>query len=176
MSKAKNYGRTKNNLQSTTVKILFQCPICAQSASLDLNREIFEPSDNLTTISVPKGLICDHCFQAFIDKNYTIRGYQKVDFELNQKEPLGGFKDSKEEKTELSKEEEQKEPQEVDFTQILLTQNKLIYDPEKPQKNNTKRRASLKSIYEDFWEFIPHDNKQFRKFIKNDKRRIHYIF
>ncbi|MFX0073522.1 MAG: hypothetical protein ACFFAO_20795, partial [Candidatus Hermodarchaeota archaeon] len=36
--------------------------------------------------SVPKGLICNHNFQAFIDKNFIVRGYQKIDFELSKME------------------------------------------------------------------------------------------
>ncbi|MFX1452620.1 MAG: hypothetical protein ACFFCM_17415, partial [Promethearchaeota archaeon] len=41
---------------------------------------------HLTTISIPSGSVCDHGFQAFVDKNYKVRGYQIVDFEFSHME------------------------------------------------------------------------------------------
>jgi len=38
----------------------------------------------LTTVSIPFGLICNHSFNAFIDKKFKVRGYQKVDFEISK--------------------------------------------------------------------------------------------
>ncbi|MEJ2277681.1 MAG: hypothetical protein P8Y70_08025 [Candidatus Lokiarchaeota archaeon] len=35
---------------------------------------------------LPSGLVCEHSFQTFVDKNFLIRGYQKVDFELSKME------------------------------------------------------------------------------------------
>ena len=48
--------------------------------------KIIDQSKQLTTISVPLGLVCNHNFQTFIDKNFVIRGYQKVDFDLSSME------------------------------------------------------------------------------------------
>jgi hypothetical protein len=62
--------------------ITFICPICKTKKELRFPKSVVDENKNLTTISIPKGLICAHHFQAFIDKNYNIRGYQKVDFEF----------------------------------------------------------------------------------------------
>ncbi len=42
----------------------------------------------MTTVSIQKDEICEHHFQAFIDKDFRIRGYQKVDFEIESKRKL----------------------------------------------------------------------------------------
>jgi hypothetical protein len=41
-------------------------------------------------------MICEHHFQLFIDKNFAIRGYQKVDFQAN---------DAKSQKSKMTLEE-----------------------------------------------------------------------
>jgi len=48
--------------------------------------QIINQSNQLSTVSIPSGLVCKHTFQAFIDKNFKVRGYQKVDFELSSME------------------------------------------------------------------------------------------
>ncbi|MBN1800637.1 MAG: hypothetical protein JW891_03980 [Candidatus Lokiarchaeota archaeon] len=61
------------------------CPICQKKKKFYLPRNILK-KNGLTTISIPKDTVCTHHFQAFIDKDLQVRGYQKVDFEL-----LGDF-------------------------------------------------------------------------------------
>jgi len=70
---------TVTNFQKT---IIFQCPTCNQKKRLDVP-ELNNLSGNLATISVSAGMVCSHSFQAFIDRDLKIRGYQKVDYELN---------------------------------------------------------------------------------------------
>jgi hypothetical protein len=65
-----------------SILITFICPICKTQKELRFPKSVVDENKNLITISIPKGLICAHHFQAFIDKNYNIRGYQKVDFEF----------------------------------------------------------------------------------------------
>ncbi len=57
------------------------CPTCQKAKKIYLPRNILK-KNGLTTISIPKDSVCIHHFQAFIDKNLNVRGYQKVDFEL----------------------------------------------------------------------------------------------
>ncbi len=71
------------NLPKIVQSIKISCPICNSTKEIDLPLEIINESKHLTTISISKGKICDHHFQLFIDKNFVIRGYQKVDFEVN---------------------------------------------------------------------------------------------
>jgi len=67
-------------------KITLECPICNTRNHLSIPTKIINESKQLTTISVPKNLICNHHFQVFVDKNFKIRGYQKIDFELSRME------------------------------------------------------------------------------------------
>lgn len=174
MSKAKNIENINNPVQSTTVKILFRCPVCAKSAHLNFGRKIFESSEHLTTISVSKDVICDHGFHAFVDKNYQVRGYQRIDFEVhkdkikkNTKNNLGI--------NETHKKNERKIEKKIDFKQFNLNKNELTYYPKSLKNTNPESKSSLKNIYEDFWEYIPNDNKKFKEYINKDKRRIHFI-
>ena len=60
------------------------CPKCQTKKIINVPIKIINQSKQLTTVSVPLGLICNHSFQAFIDKNFKVRAYQKVDFELSR--------------------------------------------------------------------------------------------
>ncbi|MFX1275079.1 MAG: hypothetical protein ACFFBP_18620 [Promethearchaeota archaeon] len=57
------------------------CPICQQKKLIHVPQNMLK-KDGLTTISIPREVVCNHHFQIFIDKNFKIRGYQKVDLEL----------------------------------------------------------------------------------------------
>jgi len=59
------------------------CPICKNSKEIAIPKY---KSTHLITVSIPKGMVCEHHFQAFIDKNYVIRGYQKVDIDLKEQD------------------------------------------------------------------------------------------
>ncbi len=64
-------------------EIAIVCPICQASKKLCIPKSIINESKQLSTISIPKKLVCDHHFQVFVDKNFVVRGYQKVDFEID---------------------------------------------------------------------------------------------
>jgi hypothetical protein len=63
-------------------KLSISCPICHTKKLIELPSSIVDKSKELTTISIPKDKVCNHHFQFFLDKNFIIRGYQKVDYEL----------------------------------------------------------------------------------------------
>lgn len=65
-------------------KLSISCPICQAKEVIDVPISIIDQSKHLTTISIPKGKVCKHHFQIFVDKNFAIRGFQKVDYELNK--------------------------------------------------------------------------------------------
>jgi len=71
----------------------FICPTCKAEKELLISESIISQSKNLTTISIQKNEICEHHFQAFVDKDFKVRGYQKVDFEIVSKKkfPKGDF-------------------------------------------------------------------------------------
>ena len=68
--------------------IIITCPQCTQKKKLKIPVQVINQAKQLTTISVPSGICCEHGFQAFVDKNFKIRGYQRVDFEFSKMEIL----------------------------------------------------------------------------------------
>jgi hypothetical protein len=62
--------------------ILAICPTCKSKKELKIPTKIINQSKQLTTVSIPSGTVCEHSFQSFVDKNFVVRGYQKVDFEF----------------------------------------------------------------------------------------------
>ena len=79
MKSRSGFDLTVINIQKA---IVFQCPTCNQKKRLDIP-DLNNLSGNLATISISAGMVCPHTFQAFVDKDLKIRGYQKVDYELN---------------------------------------------------------------------------------------------
>ena len=61
------------------------------------SKKIINQSKQLTTVSIPSGLCCEHGFQAFIDKQFKVKGYQQVDFDFSKVE----FLEDKEEEKNL---------------------------------------------------------------------------
>jgi hypothetical protein len=165
------------------------CPVCKSKKELKFPKLIINKSRQLTTISIPKGLICDHHFQAFLDTNFAVRGYQKVDFEfaydlinnnkksknkLNDKKLLdnlileGNYVGYKLENTNKAKKKN------LFITEEVINSPKKVKNiPKQPLLENTNKRKkmTLKEIYEEFWEFIDNDNNDFKDFIQKDSRR-----
>ena len=74
--------QTRLNEEEENHIIKFTCPVCRAYKYVNIPKSVINSAHQLTTVSIPKGLVCRHHFQAFVDKNFAIRGYQKVDFEL----------------------------------------------------------------------------------------------
>ena len=66
--------------------ILIVCPTCGVKKDLKFPTKIINQAKQLTTVSIPAGTVCEHGFQSFVDKNFKVRGYQKVDFEFTHME------------------------------------------------------------------------------------------
>ncbi|MFX1313020.1 MAG: hypothetical protein ACFFHD_10445, partial [Promethearchaeota archaeon] len=71
-----------------TNKIQVICPICKTADIIGIPEKHVKNNNRLITVSIQKGLICPHHFQVFLDKNFQIRGYQKVDLELNKENSI----------------------------------------------------------------------------------------
>ncbi len=87
--------------KSTEEKELFEtirviCPTCSKGKELKIPSKIINQSKTLTTVSIPSGAVCEHSFQSFVDKNFKVRGYQKVDFEFTHMEYYEGGGESSE--------------------------------------------------------------------------------
>ena len=78
-------------IEDLTVKedyqnILVICPTCKTKKDLTIPTKIINQAKQLTTVSIPSGAVCEHSFQSFVDKNFKVRGYQKIDFEFTHME------------------------------------------------------------------------------------------
>ncbi|MHA1147740.1 MAG: hypothetical protein ACTSR8_05805 [Promethearchaeota archaeon] len=151
-------------------QVRIDCPICKTIKKINIPIKIIKHSLNLTTISIPKGYVCEHHFQLFIDKNFKVRGYQTVDYEFEKANSLN-FRV----KTKINNNLQL-------FDDILLDGNYLKYSPKfitadklirenKSPPPRKKGDINLERIYEEFWELIDDDNEEFQEFIKKDKRR-----
>ncbi|MFX0137365.1 MAG: hypothetical protein ACFFDN_27245 [Candidatus Hodarchaeota archaeon] len=162
-------------IPNKTNKIQVICPICKTRDIVGIPRSRLNRTSQLTTISIHKGLICPHHFQFFMDNNFQIRGYQKVDLELNQgnseslRNGVKAFKQFENESADL-------------FEKLILDGNKVKYQPldddtiterSGSQEENISKRKKMtsKEIYEEFWEFIDDNNENFLEFIIKDDRR-----
>ena len=149
-------------------EVKVSCPICKTEKVLKFPKSVINQAKQLTTISLPKGLVCDHHFQAFVDKNFTVRGYQKVDFEF-------AYDVLKKKNPEMI-EDLEKEHDFIDS--LILEENYVEYLPknrEQPMKKKdsatNSKKMTLCEIYEEFWEYIDQDNEEFKEFIQKDPRR-----
>lgn len=160
---------------SINKQVQLVCPVCKSQKILKLPESVLNQTGQLTTISIPNGLVCDHHFQAFVDKQFKVRGYQKVDFEIKQKD--------KTIKNYIEENEDIVDNKDKDFyDNLILEGNYIEYKPKIdkiPTLNENKRdildmgnkEMSLEEIYEEFWEFIDDDNYEFKELILNDVTR-----
>ncbi len=150
------------------------CPVCKSKKIIQIPKSIINQASQLTTISVPKDKVCQHHFQLFLDKNFSIRGYQKVDFQLNpgktkkDKRLKPSYKDHFVNSLDLYNSIKPEE----DISENIS--EKTIYKKQTSQFEenfNKKNNMTLQEIYEEFWEFISDNNEIFQKFIVKDKKR-----
>ena len=152
------------------------CPICKAEKQLNIPETIINPTKPLTTISIQKGLLCNHHFQAFIDKNFKVRGYQKIDFEIKAKE-------LKDKKLIEGKREPLKYPDKELFENLIMEGNYIEYSPKNLSSNDLsassrrnndsviRKEMTLEQIYELFWDLIDDNNREFKELIIKDKKR-----
>ncbi|MFX0005158.1 MAG: hypothetical protein ACFFA7_03740 [Promethearchaeota archaeon] len=162
----------KGKISFETSKVEFICPVCKSKKLLNVPKSVIAESKQLTTMSIARGLVCQHQFQAFVDKQFQVRGYQRVDFEFENKssQEIGSkFKNSKRNEEDI-------------FENLILEGNYLEYKPtisknkisqEQHKKEFHKKKMSLKEIYDEFWEFIDDNNEDFKGLIFLDSRRNH---
>ncbi len=155
--------------KNKNTKVRVVCPVCNKSKDLTVPKSIVNNSSQLTTLSVPKGAACEHHFQAFLDKNFKVRGYQKVDF------TIGEFIDSETNNSSIPKTETTDKKL---FDNMLLDGNYLEYFPSKgaklkfvEKKDLPKTEMTLAEIYEEFWEFVDDSNEKFADFVSKDNRK-----
>lgn len=63
------------------IELKFICPVCRTEKMLPISTSpISEGKEDLLPMYIPRGLVCNHEFQALIDKNFMIQKYQIIDF------------------------------------------------------------------------------------------------
>ncbi len=62
------------------------CPVCHKKKLVNVPKKVVENSKTLLTISVPSNYICQHGFQAYVDRSFSVRGYQNADLEVENLE------------------------------------------------------------------------------------------
>ncbi|MHA1793136.1 MAG: hypothetical protein ACTSVI_10865 [Promethearchaeota archaeon] len=84
-------------------QVLVRCPICKKEAKIDIPVFLMnESQDGVLKVQIPQGACCDeHSFMVYIDKKFTVRGYQNADIEFRlgsssrSAEPPTGEKEEK---------------------------------------------------------------------------------
>ncbi|MFX0073907.1 MAG: hypothetical protein ACFE96_00585 [Candidatus Hermodarchaeota archaeon] len=56
------------------------CPECETKKKLSIPIKFINQGHQISTISVPKGKVCEHKFQVFFDKSLTVNRYQVIDY------------------------------------------------------------------------------------------------
>ena len=93
------------NQEELFKKVVIRCPKCQTQKTLKLPAKIIHSSGHTTTISIPSGIVCEHYFQAFVDQQFLVRGYQVVDFRISKMEyyeSTGGEEEQGEKEEDLS--------------------------------------------------------------------------
>ena len=150
------------------------CPVCKARRVIQVPKSIVDQTSRLTTISVPQHRVCKHHFQLFIDKNFSIRGYQKVDYQLNSEETKKDskfkptYKDHYVNSLELYQSNESGKNSSKEIKRQPDNENRINNFEE---NFNKKHKMTLQEIYEEFWEFIDDNNEIFQRFIEDDKER-----
>lgn len=130
--------KTHSNVESELwgdVEII--CPICRTRNIINIPKRVIDESKQLTSIFIPIGRICDHAFIPFIDKQFKVRGYQKLDALLDDIESkTEAFDELKPEIIDVIEIKMNIKPEMVIYAihgcifkqkMVLITENKLNY-------------------------------------------------
>jgi len=163
-------------METITVNRYIQviCPVCKARRVIQVPKSIVNKASQLTTISVPQGKVCRHHFQLFVDKNFSIRGYQKVDYQLNPEETKRDkrLRPSYQDHFVNSLDLHQSNAVDKSISRVISENHVNRKTTSNFEENfNKKNKMTLKEIYDEFWELIDDKNEIFRRFIDSDKER-----
>lgn len=72
-------------MSKNQVKISVECPICHTKGILNIDNNL-EKIGQLLLVNIPPKTICKHHFEAFVDANGAVRGYQKPSITVKKKD------------------------------------------------------------------------------------------
>lgn len=65
------------------MKVEIRCPICSTTKKIEIStKELEKIQRGLLAINIPKSVVCEHNFVAYIDSNFHVRNYCTTDFEI----------------------------------------------------------------------------------------------
>jgi hypothetical protein len=63
--------------------ISIACPICSSKGKIEISEEMVQSkSTGLLTINIRKDYTCEHAYVAYIDKNFAVRDYFNLDYNI----------------------------------------------------------------------------------------------
>ena len=89
-----NYKKeTLNKLKDKMIpscQITIFCPYknCDKKGDITIPQNVVNSNSGTTKIRIPEEIICEHAFMIYIDKNFVVRGTEKIDFDLNENEKI----------------------------------------------------------------------------------------
>ncbi|MFW9771142.1 MAG: hypothetical protein ACFFBY_08010 [Promethearchaeota archaeon] len=102
------------------VKIQIRCPACSKSNFVEVSDdEVKKASKGLFAVNVAEGIVCEHSFVAYVDKNFAVRDAFIADFQIEL--PSTMPEETVEKKSELSK------LFDIDLIKLNLTASLLGY-------------------------------------------------
>jgi len=64
-------------------RILVVCPVCSKSGRIPVPVEVIVKKDSgATSVYIPREMICQHEFYAYVDKNFKVRDYLVLEYSL----------------------------------------------------------------------------------------------
>ncbi len=79
---------SKNNSElrnAKVVRIIAKCPSCKANDFIEVPDDIVNEAIGLTGITVAPGIVCEHRFLIYLDKNFAIRGSQPICYEVSSR-------------------------------------------------------------------------------------------
>ena len=72
-------------------KLEIRCPACSKRGYIEVEEEEVKSSTRgLFAVNITEGIVCEHSFVAYVDKNLTIRDTFMADFQINLPEVISG--------------------------------------------------------------------------------------
>ena len=103
------------------VKIEIRCPKCSKRYKIEVSEEeVRNTTRGLYAVNISEGIICEHSFVAYLDKNLAVRDTFIADFQISLPE-------SGEQPIELEEEPKLTEKIDVDLIKINLTASTIAF-------------------------------------------------
>jgi hypothetical protein len=73
---------------SKVIEIAISCPKCKKRDFISIPESLKGEFKGLLRIFIPKDIICSHKFVINLDMNFSVRGYERIDIQLDEKDDI----------------------------------------------------------------------------------------